>query len=273
MLSKQLNIISTLMLGIIAVMAFTVLDYAAGPQISTSIFDVIPIAFVAWYSRLSHACMLALFSTFLWFMMEHHLFGSIPILITAWNSLARFGLFLFIAITYHFLAKQYRREREMAHCDPLTGCYNRRYLLAGLDEWRADPRRLPVTIAYIDLDNFKQINDNESHDAGDRLLKEIGRLLRLRSRSEDVVTRLGGDEFVIAFPNTEQTTAKTLLSRLMEQAQHYTQTHTTPVTLSIGCVTFTSGIYTPERMLSLADEQMYQVKKQRKNDIAFQLMT
>jgi diguanylate cyclase len=93
-------------------------------------------------------------------------------------------------------AAAHAEARRAAELDPLTGCANRR----GVEAWlaRALEAQGAVCAVYVDLDNFKAVNDLHGHAAGDDVLREVARVLRARTRPGDLVGRLGGDEFVVA---------------------------------------------------------------------------
>ena len=105
------------------------------------------------------------------------------------------------------LVGQGRRLETMLHEDPLTGLFNRRYVLTRLQGLISGARRhgRPLSIAMIDVDHFKQINDSYGHDAGDAALVELTSALRDRLRAEDELGRLGGEEFLALLPDTPAT--------------------------------------------------------------------
>ena len=116
----------------------------------------------------------------------------------------RTALFLVFVEVVAALRHALDREKESARTDPLTGVSNRRHFIELTAAALAFARRYrrPMTIAYLDLDNFKQINDRLGHQAGDEVLRAVARTVRNRLRATDVVGRLGGDEFAVCLPET-----------------------------------------------------------------------
>ncbi|HTC77354.1 MAG TPA: diguanylate cyclase, partial [Terriglobales bacterium] len=102
------------------------------------------------------------------------------------------------------LAAALAAEKELSRSDPLTGLPNRRafYEVALAEADRARRYRHPLSLAYLDVDNFKQVNDDYGHDAGDELLVRVAEVLRRNLRNNDIVARLGGDEFAMLLPET-----------------------------------------------------------------------
>ena len=107
--------------------------------------------------------------------------------------------------------------REQATRDPLTGCHNRRCLSAIAE--KLDPTDAQWGAAVLDIDHFKQYNDQLGHQAGDEALVKTARFLNSQVRSEDVVCRIGGDEFLVFMTNSDHKTTEQVVSRLKENAR------------------------------------------------------
>jgi len=125
------------------------------------------------------------------------------------------------------LQSECERLRELSHTDPLTGLFNRRYLMAALDQERERTRRtgLPTSLIMIDLDHFKRINDTYGHQAGDEALKWTSQVWRKTLRRIDILCRYGGEEFAVILPGTRLTAAVRAAKRLQ------TALEKSPVTL------------------------------------------
>jgi diguanylate cyclase (GGDEF)-like protein len=155
--------------------------------------------------------------------------------------------------------------RELAHRDALTGLHNRRYaddrLPVLLGEAAAAGR--PLAAAILDLDHFKRINDTLSHDVGDLVLRQVGRLLTEAVPEPGFAARLGGEEFLLVLPGTGVRTAVRLCERLGARLREHDWTPITgrlPVTASIGVTATADGRVTPAVLLSRADRQLYAAK-------------
>jgi diguanylate cyclase (GGDEF)-like protein len=161
----------------------------------------------------------------------------------------------------------------LAHHDPLTGLYNRNLFWPqfsrAIDEAKREERLVAIT--YIDLDNFKQINDAKGHAAGDRVLISVADRIKSSIRTCDVAVRLGGDEFAIIFSN--QTHDKdAMLARLEAIRQSISapvvyEDEVLDVTCSIGAAFFEGGDDTPEDLLAMADTAMYSAKNSGRNQL------
>ncbi len=157
--------------------------------------------------------------------------------------------------------------REQATLDVLTGLYNRRFLDESLarELHRSLRQKSPLCVAMLDLDHFKRFNDAFGHEAGDLLLREMGRVLRDNMRKSDVSCRYGGEEFVLVFPDSSladtrlrveqvRTLVRQLELRLGDQRLG-------KVTLSAGIVQAGAEGSTPGELLRAADEALYAAKQ------------
>ncbi|RZU49210.1 diguanylate cyclase (GGDEF)-like protein [Krasilnikovia cinnamomea] len=156
--------------------------------------------------------------------------------------------------------------REMAHRDPLTGLHNRRYVNERLPELlrEAASRRSPVSLALVDLDHFKRINDTLSHDTGDTVLQHVAKLLQEAAGGPAVAARMGGEEFLLVFPGVGEVEATERCERLRLRIRAHAWepiTGTVPVTTSIGVITTPEGVGTPSGLLSQADRRLYAAKR------------
>lgn len=155
--------------------------------------------------------------------------------------------------------------------DTLTNLYNRRYFGKVCSDIFAQVNRnsIKATLAYIDIDNFKYINDNFGHEGGDEVLKIFSEILLEQLRKGlDYIFRLGGEEFCIISIHTTLDYSAEYLKRLMNiTSERFKFTKYGAVTLSIGIVEFDKDINSYDKLLNLADKKMYEAKKSGKNMI------
>lgn len=162
-----------------------------------------------------------------------------------------------------------RRLEEMALRDPLTGLANRRAIDEKLAaEWERSRRYdRPLALLIADVDSLKAVNDTFGHQAGDRLLTEVGFQLTTLIRSGDVAGRVGGDEFVVICPETDDEAASVVAHKLMrslDEASISTPRGVVEVHISIGWAG-AADLAEPDELLRAADESLYRVKQARQH--------
>lgn len=180
--------------------------------------------------------------------------------------------FAFLAFSTELLATLRRRlseEAALARRDALTGVLNTRAFLERLEYSVALSRRepRPNTLAYIDLDDFKQVNDSYGHGRGDELLRAVGQTLSESTRATDSVARVGGDEFAILFPDTDSVGPSDVLDKLRGRLEQTLANQGVAVTCSIGAVTFPQPPASVHEAMRVADEMMYAVKRRGKHAV------
>ena len=166
------------------------------------------------------------------------------------------------------VAKRTAQLEKMASTDELTGLLNRREIMRilNLEIARAERHNTPLSLLMLDLDHFKQINDNHGHQAGDDILMNCAEQFRLASRNIDFIGRLGGEEFLIILPDTNRHDALQLAERCrraIEQAFNATEI---PLccTVSIGAAQWSAGM-TLQQLIKQADDALYKAKSSGRN--------
>ncbi|MGH7270677.1 MAG: diguanylate cyclase, partial [Polyangiaceae bacterium] len=160
-----------------------------------------------------------------------------------------------------------RLLRETMERDPLTRCLSRRALMEALSSRLSEARRhaRTLSLAFIDLDRFKRINDTYGHLTGDQVLSVLGRLFIDRFRLEDVRGRWGGEEFVIAFPNEPAATAAAVLSRVLDEFRrmpfHSERGERFFATFSAGVASFPADGLDIDALIRTADRRLYEAKR------------
>jgi diguanylate cyclase (GGDEF)-like protein len=164
--------------------------------------------------------------------------------------------------------------RDQSIRDPLTGLFNRRYMEESLEREiaRATRSATPVAVLILDLDHFKAINDTCGHAAGDHVLRELGAILRFRSRTEDVAARHGGEEFLLMLPGMDKIDAVQRAEELriaISEIQLLEDGIDLPkVTVSIGVAVFPDHGYTAEDLLRSVDRALYKAKNAGRDRVA-----
>ena len=182
---------------------------------------------------------------------------------------------LALALAYQFRVGQEDRLRaeKLAQLDPLTGLNNRRAFYDKTSPlWSQAIRHEHVSsIMLLDIDRFKQINDDHGHAHGDEVLKDVARILRASIRDEDILARWGGEEFIVFLPETGQQEGMALAERLrvaIEGMRIPGEAGETTVTASFGIAESESEHYTLDALIASADECLYQAKQQGRNRVA-----
>jgi len=166
-------------------------------------------------------------------------------------------------------AFRYQGAQELIYTDDLTGLYNYRYLQIALDQEirRAERYGLEFSVIFLDLDLFKKINDSFGHIAGSAALKEVGMLLRTSVREVDTLFRYGGDEFTALLVETDSRGAAVVAERMRQSiAEHLflqDQGKSARLTVTVGYATFPENAADTKTILHLADQAMYDGKKER----------
>ncbi|MBN1523137.1 MAG: GGDEF domain-containing protein [Spirochaetales bacterium] len=261
-----------LLLAIIfaSIILITALDYFLVTGLNFSIFYTFPIIMCTWYASSQWGYIAALLSVALWFAIELIRQTVYPsVLIPIWEITSRLGYFIIIIRLLVALQKRLRMLEKLSITDHLTGALNSRGFFTAVETHIARARRLgnPVSIAYIDVDNFKKINDTMGHDAGDELLREIVRTIKKNIRKYDILGRFGGDEFVVFFSIENAKSALTAVRKVFNALKNQTKELHMGVSFSIGMVTTKEIPGDIETLIKKADEFMYTVKHSGKNRI------
>jgi len=267
---KKFSISFWITMGILLLVVVGIFDYITGTELSFSLFYVFPIALITWGTNLKIGIIIATASMAVWLIVDT-LAGAVyshPA-IQYWNAIVRFSFFLLVVISIN-LGKTLEREMVMARTDFVTGAINTRYFhdLLQLEIDRSSRYSHPLTVAYIDVDNFKAINDNFGHTSGDRILRIIAGNMQQNLRSTDIVARVGGDEFMVLLPETGSNAAQTAITKMQLKLSEEMEKGSWPITFSMGVITFITIPESVDEAFDLADRMMYTVKTHGKNNIS-----
>jgi len=273
----QLEKPKLILIGYSWIAGFGIIDYLTGPELALSIFYLLPIMLVAWLVNRRAAVYISIVGAIVWLLAdvlsrEWYVPPSIP-WIPYWNAAVRLGFFVIVTYILSALKQSTDHEKERARTDYLTGVPNLRYFyeLAEAELSRAHRYNRPLTIAYLDIDNFKLVNDRLGHAAGDLVLRKVAEAIRSNIRIIDIVARWGGDEFVMLFPETGPDTAHSVMERIQKGLRHIVQENKWPVTFSIGVFTCVKVPASIDAMVSAADRLMYSVKALGKDTVKYEV--
>lgn len=244
------------------------LDLITGDY-SLIVLYLIPVSLTAWFVSKRSGLAFCLFAVIVRFIADegYHDPTSSHSVLHYWNELIEFLFLLMMSLLFSALKKNLENEKELARRDPLTNTLNRRsfFDLAEHEINRSQRYGLPLTVAYIDIDNFKVVNDQLGHQTGDELLIAVVTTIRLHIRSSDVLARFGGDEFVVLLPDTPGDAGLMLLNKIHANLDQAMAGKEWPVSFSIGAATYCKVFPTVDELIRSADELMYVVKHGGKN--------
>lgn len=255
----------SLALGLVLILG--VMDQATGYELSSSFFYLGPVAIAAWYVSNQFGLLVAVLCAVVWALADvagGHVYSN-P-LVFYWNGFVRLGTFVTVAGILARLRLALQTEQRLARTDFLTQTYNSRYFfeLAEREVVRCRRYRHTLSLAYIDLDNFKQVNDRLGHAAGDLLLQQIAQIFVSSLRESDSVARLGGDEFAFLLPETDGAGARQVIKRVTSRVNDLLLTQDFRASCSIGVVSCTQTYPDVPELVRIADRAMYQAKAEGK---------
>jgi diguanylate cyclase (GGDEF)-like protein len=185
--------------------------------------------------------------------------------------LIRLSFFVIPVLLLSSLKRTLNREKELARTDYLTGAANSRFFydLLQMEIDRSHRYGRPFTLAIIDLDNFKTVNDEFGHSLGDQVLCIVVSSIRKCLRKTDLVARLGGDEFALLLPEIDLESARVVLAKLQSGLAEKMRQYHWPVTFSIGVLICSAASNTTDELVRMADDLMYAVKRAGKDAIQY----
>lgn len=255
------------------VLAVGAFDSATGYEISFSLLYLAPVALATWYAGREAGNLVSALSAITWLIAD--IIDSHPyshFLIPAWNSLVRFGFFIITTYLLATLKSRLAFVQELARLDELTGILNRRsfFLEAQRVFDMAARKQLATTLLFIDLDDFKEINDRQGHSEGDRLLKTVADSMKRILRSTDLLARMGGDEFAVLLPETSAEAARPVVEKLRTGLIQLASANAWSIGFSVGALTFLRKPLTVDEAVHTTDLVMYSAKRKGKNTVVYE---
>jgi len=265
---KSRAYITTLCIFFLFVLGF--FDQLNGYETSFSIFYVLPIAVGAWYASQNSGHVISVVAAIIWLFVDRisgHKYSDVSI--SYWNAMVVLGYFLLISHLTSAVKSKYEIEKALARTDSLTGVLNMRVFndIAEAFFRMMTRSKCSICICYIDIDNFKTLNDSHGHAEGDSVLRTIAATLKSFVRKSDSVGRLGGDEFAILLYNTDLSGAETFSRRILERLQLETGGARSKIGFSIGVAVFRVPPASSEEAIRFADTLMYRAKRSGGNQI------
>lgn len=253
-----------------------VADFLTGREVALILFYLAPIGFGTWYVGLRGGIALAVLSAavstgadVVHELAEPEEAGVLPLAIVAWNCAIQLGTFVSLVLVLSALRSRLEGEELLARTDALTHIPNRRafFEVVGLEIERARRTGRPVALAFVDVDDFKDVNDKLGHAQGDALLVAVAQTLRAATRAVDSVARLGGDEFALLLPETPPAELEPLLARVRSSLLAVMARRGWKVGFSIGAAVFVGPPASADELMARADELMYAAKREAKGTI------
>jgi len=263
------------MLMVSLLVGIALLDGFGHGEFRTSTLYLLPIALAAWYLGPVAAWILCPAATLLWLATDRltHVVYVNP-LTPYVNALLRLPAYLLVVWFLSTVKSTMALLAEAAGKDALTGLDNMRGFQEKAHMEFERSRRLdrPLTMAYLDLDGFKEINDRFGHEKGNDLLRELGNLLHTYLRAGDIVARLGGDEFAVVVNDARVEEAVATLEAIRRRFRESMGAMGWEVSMSIGAVTFFPVRQTVEEAIATTDRVMYAVKQSGKNSLRHEIV-
>jgi diguanylate cyclase (GGDEF)-like protein len=258
-----------LALGTCMLLGAAIVDYATTAEISLSAFYLFAILTVTWNCGVTWGTVFAAialaFQIALGLLQGHPYSSNVYFFYAQGNVLFEYSVAVFLTTQ---LRRLFERERHTARVDMLTGVRNRQGFHEVLESEieRHARKGASFCLAYIDVDDFKGVNDRYGHAEGDRLLEAVGHVTAKSIRRSDTVGRLGGDEFAVLFPDTNQAEALAIEYKLRAALTTITQPRPWwSVSFSVGIATFVSMPRSADAAMAYVDQLMYRAKRAGKS--------
>jgi len=267
--------ITTFLVSLVLIVVIGTIDFYTGFEFSVSFLYIFPVILATWAKGWRFGIASALFAAIVWSVALYTAGfpaprSSYPI----WNTFMRFCVLATVGYTFSFFKQVLESEIQDARYDHLTGIANRREFLNVLETEinRSNHSQIPFSVAFLDLDNFKKLNDAAGHGAGDHALRAVGMALQQTCRKMDLPGRIGGDEFALLLPDTDELTARAIIERFRERFAFEMQHNQWALGVSIGIINSHGNNLSAVQILNAADYVMYKAKRGGKNQVHFKAL-
>ena len=270
--AEQLARPALLIAGLMLVTTCRLADTTGRITLPTTWLLVALLVVAGWSCSRPWALGATLISLFAWCWIEAAATANWPPLLP--GQCLRFVVALWLVAGMSRLRMRLAQAHRLARLDSLTGLPNRQALVEALDAELSRIRRFgrPFTVALLDCDGFKGINDRGGHLAGDEVLRRIGLALRQHTRRYDCVGRLGGDEFLLVLSEVDVENAVLVAERLRAALRHFVEREYPTLTFSLGVVTFRTADLDWDDCIQQADDAMYAAKRQGPDRTRFEVV-
>jgi diguanylate cyclase (GGDEF)-like protein len=255
------NEVVGIMLGLSLIALGGLIDLTTGRDLSLSVVYVAGVAFMAWIGSFRVALLGGIAAAGA--VLADGIVNSVGSATAVSNAVTALALLIATAAIVDRLRKALVRQANQARYDPLTGLPNRRACeeRGALELARLERLGGALSVAFLDFDGLKQINDNGGHAAGDAALVHLATSSQKLLRPTDMLARIGGDEFVLLLPHTDYDEATAVIRRI--QARLAEADGGGPASVTVGLVTWRSAPPSVEQLFVEADALMYSAKRQR----------
>lgn len=264
-----------LIFGPVLIVLLAAVDFAVGPRISLAVFHLLPVAAITWFGGRIPGLVAAAVCGSLWFLDTLPAIPrDLPVEVVGWMAAERLTFFILTMYLTAVLRRHAEYQRALATTDEMTGAANRRAFIEQASREISRTRRSgePITLAFLDLDNFKRLNDSAGHAEGDRVLRAVARTMMDNIRVSDTLARVGGDEFVLLLPSTDAAPARAVIEKLRAALAATVAGRGWDITFSIGVATFANPPRTHEELIRAADRLQYLVKHHGKNSVMYETL-
>ncbi len=263
-------VIALILIAIIGLVGYTSNKYPEGKDLSLDLFYFIPVVLVAWTVGRGWGMVMAALCAWVWFRIDiangttyHYAVAY------SWNIAMHFGVLLAMGLLASFLREKMEREKALSHSDALTGAVNRAFLfrLLQMEVVRLARYKRTFTLIYIDLNNFRAVNERLGSEVADQVLIRVVNCVHSHLRVTDTVARVEGDEFAILLPETSREASEVVTAKINRVLQDAMHEQSWPVTFSISALSCTRPPKSVDDILLKSDDLMHQSKQGGTNNI------